>query len=42
MLDGYTTQVGEFQAAGKVTEEQVAGLTALAGQITTNLSFWLE
>lgn len=41
ILDGYTTQVGEFQAAGKVTEQEAAGLTALAGQITDNLSHWL-
>jgi hypothetical protein len=42
VLDGYVTQVSEFQAAGKVTAEQATGLTALAGQITSNLSHWLE
>ena len=42
ILDGYTTQVGEFQAVGKVTAEQATGLTVLAGQITANLSHWLD
>jgi hypothetical protein len=42
VLDGYVTQVSEFQAAGKVTAEQATGLTALAAQITSNLSHWLE
>lgn len=42
VLNGYVTQVGELQAAGKVTAEQAAGLTALAGQVTANLSHWLE
>ena len=42
VLNGYDTQVGELQAAGKVTAEQATGLTALAGQITSNLSHWLE
>jgi hypothetical protein len=40
VLGGYLTQVGEFQAAGKLTAEQATALTADAQKITTNLSHW--
>ncbi|WP_426322113.1 alpha/beta hydrolase [Microbacterium sp. E-13] len=42
VLEGYTTQVADLQADGKVTAEQVTALTALATQIKTNLSHWLD
>lgn len=42
VLDGYTTQVGNFVANGKVTADEAARLTALADQITANLSHWLD
>jgi hypothetical protein len=41
-LEGYTGQVGIFVDNGKLTADEAATLTAHAGQITTNLSFWLE
>lgn len=41
-LEGYTNQVGIFLNNGKLTADEGAALTALADQIRTNLSHWLE
>lgn len=42
VLEGYTDQVAGFVANGKVTADQATTLTALATQINTNLTHWLD
>ncbi|WP_345800611.1 alpha/beta hydrolase-fold protein [Microbacterium sp. AZCO] len=42
VLQGYTDQVAAFAANGKVTADQATTLTALATQINTNLTHWLD
>lgn len=40
VLDGFQTQVAEFQGAGKLTPEQATTLTSVAEKITFNLGYW--
>lgn len=40
VLDGFSTQVAEFQGAGKLTPEQATALTTVAEKITSNLGYW--
>jgi hypothetical protein len=40
VLNGFVTQVAEFQAAGKVTSDEAAALTTLAQTILTNVGHW--
>jgi hypothetical protein len=42
VLKGYTDQVAGLVANGKVTADEAATLTALAAQINTNLTHWLD
>jgi hypothetical protein len=40
VLDGFVTQVGKFTTAGKLTDEQSAGLLATAEKIISNVEYW--
>ncbi|WP_200826252.1 alpha/beta hydrolase [Microbacterium timonense] len=42
VLNGFVTQVGEFQTAGKLTAEQATGLTATAQKILFNVGYWQQ
>ncbi len=41
VLNGFATQVSELKTDGKLTEEQAAGLDALAQKLLFNLGYWL-
>jgi hypothetical protein len=40
VLNGFVTQVTDFQAAGKLTEEQAAALVQTAEKLLFNLGYW--
>ncbi|UUT34638.1 alpha/beta hydrolase [Microbacterium elymi] len=42
VLNGFVTQVGSFQSAGKLTAEQTAALTTTAQKILFNVGYWQQ
>ncbi|QIG41189.1 hypothetical protein G5T42_08395 [Microbacterium sp. 4R-513] len=42
VLNGFLTQVAEFQTAGKLTAAQAADLTTIGQKLTFNLSYWQQ